>query len=131
MADNSQPIPRSAGDPGKSLSANAVAGQAPAKADAAPKSGATETGTGLIAALNAQWGGIAKSKKLIPDVEDYMFVKGGTAGVRAQAISPQGDLIMDFNIIKENNQIHVLNAPSPGATASLAIAKYLIKNYID
>jgi L-2-hydroxyglutarate oxidase len=59
-----------------------------------------------------------------------MFVKGGTAGVRAQAISPEGDLIMDFNIVKENNQIHVLNAPSPGATASLAIAKYLIKEYI-
>jgi len=33
-------------------------------------------------------------------------------------------------IIKENNQIHVLNAPSPGATASLSIAKYIIKNYI-
>jgi L-2-hydroxyglutarate oxidase len=74
---------------------------------------------------------VAKSKKLIPDVEDYMFVKGGTAGVRAQAISPTGELMMDFNIIKENNQIHVLNAPSPGATASLSIAKYIIKNYIN
>ncbi len=73
---------------------------------------------------------IAKSKKLIPDVEDYMFVKGGTAGVRAQSISPTGELIMDFNIIKENNQIHILNAPSPGATASLSIAKYIIQNYI-
>ncbi len=73
---------------------------------------------------------VAKSKKLIPDIEEYMFVKGGTAGVRAQAISPQGELMMDFNIIKENNQIHVLNAPSPGATASLSIAKYIIKNYI-
>jgi L-2-hydroxyglutarate oxidase len=73
---------------------------------------------------------VAKSKKLIPDVEEYMFVKGGTAGVRAQAISPKGELIMDFNIIKENDQIHVLNAPSPGATASLSIAKYIIQNYI-
>jgi L-2-hydroxyglutarate oxidase len=73
---------------------------------------------------------VAKSKKLIPDIEEYMFVKGGTAGVRAQAISPQGELMMDFNIIKENNQIHVLNAPSPGATASLSIAKYIIQNYI-
>jgi L-2-hydroxyglutarate oxidase len=73
---------------------------------------------------------VAKSKKLIPDIEEYMFVKGGTAGVRAQAISPKGELIMDFNIIKENNQIHVLNAPSPGATASLSIAKYIIQNYI-
>jgi L-2-hydroxyglutarate oxidase len=73
---------------------------------------------------------VAKSKKLIPDLEEYMLVKGGTACVRAQAISPQGELIMDFNIIKENNQIHVLNAPSPGATASFSIAKYIIQNYI-
>lgn len=73
---------------------------------------------------------VAKSKKLIPDIEEYMFVKGGTAGVRAQAISPQGELIMDFNIVKENNQIHVLNAPSPGATASLSIAKHIIQKYI-
>ena len=73
---------------------------------------------------------VAKSKKLIPDVEDYMLIKGGTAGVRAQAISPQGELIMDFSIVKENNQIHVLNAPSPGATASLSIAKHIIQNYI-
>jgi L-2-hydroxyglutarate oxidase len=74
---------------------------------------------------------VAKSKKLIPDIEEYMFVDGGTAGVRAQAISPKGELIMDFNIIKENNQIHVLNAPSPGATASLSIAKYIVTNYIN
>jgi L-2-hydroxyglutarate oxidase len=74
---------------------------------------------------------VAKCKKLIPDIEEYMLVKGGTAGVRAQSISKGGELIMDFNIIKENNQIHVLNAPSPGATASLAIAKHIIKNYID
>lgn len=72
---------------------------------------------------------VAKSKKLIPDIEEYMFEKGGTSGVRAQAISPKGDLIMDFNIVKDNNQIHVLNAPSPGATASLSIAKYIINKY--
>lgn len=59
-----------------------------------------------------------------------MFEKEGTAGVMAQAVSPGGDLLMDFNIVKENNQIHVLNAPSPGATASLSTAKYIIKNYI-
>ncbi len=74
---------------------------------------------------------VAKAKKMIPDVEDYMFEKGGTAGVRAQAMSPRGELIMDFNIIKEDNQIHVLNAPSPGATASLSIAQYIINQYIN
>lgn len=73
---------------------------------------------------------VNKAKKLIPEVEEYMFRKGGTAGVRAQAISNEGELLMDFNIVKECNQIHVLNAPSPGATASLAIAKYIIETYI-
>jgi len=73
---------------------------------------------------------VAKAKKLIPDVEEYMFVHSGTAGVRAQAMSPQGELIMDFNIIKESNQIHILNAPSPGATASPSLAKYIIQIYI-
>ncbi len=73
---------------------------------------------------------VSKAKKLIPDVEKYMFEKGGTAGVRAQAISPEGDLIMDFQIAREKNQIHILNAPSPGATASLAIAKHIVDKYI-
>ena len=53
----------------------------------------------------------------------------GIAGVRAQSMNSSGDLVMDFKILKEGNQVHVLNAPSPGATASLAIADYIIKNY--
>lgn len=73
---------------------------------------------------------VNKAKKLVPEIEEYMFERRGTAGVRAQAVSPEGHLIMDFNIIKENNQIHVLNAPSPGATAALSISKFVIKNYI-
>ena len=72
---------------------------------------------------------IAKAQKMIPDVDASMLEKG-PAGVRAQAISPEGKLQMDFNIIREGRQIHVLNAPSPGATASLAIADHIIENYI-
>ena len=71
---------------------------------------------------------IGKAKKMLPDVNSNMFTKG-TAGVRAQAMDSNGNLLMDFNIIKEKNQIHILNAPSPGATASLAIADYIIENY--
>ncbi len=71
---------------------------------------------------------LKKAKKLIPDIDASMFVKG-TSGVRAQAMDAGGKLLMDFNIIREKNQIHVLNAPSPGATASLAIADYIIENY--
>lgn len=37
---------------------------------------------------------------------------------------------MDFEVIRKNNQIHLLNAPSPAATASLSIADYIIENYI-
>lgn len=72
---------------------------------------------------------IDKAKKMMPEIKDSMLQKGG-AGVRAQAMNPEGKLIMDFRIEKINNQIHVLNAPSPGATASLAIANYIIKNHI-
>lgn len=71
MADNLLPQPRFSGKPGE----NALGGiGAPPKADAAPKPGATDTGTGLIAALNAYWGGIAKSKGIIPDIYEIKFV---------------------------------------------------------
>ena len=65
---------------------------------------------------------------MIPDIDDFMLE--GTAGVRAQALSPKGELQMDFNVIKTDRQIHVLNAPSPGATASLSIADYIIQTYL-
>ena len=73
---------------------------------------------------------IAKAQKMIPDI-DASMLKTGPAGVRAQAISKEGELQMDFNIIRRGRQIHVLNAPSPGATASLAIASHIIENYLD
>ena len=73
---------------------------------------------------------IAKAQKMIPDVDASMLETGPT-GVRAQAISKEGKLQMDFKIIRRGRQIHVLNAPSPGATASLAIASHIIENYID
>lgn len=72
---------------------------------------------------------IAKAQKMIPDVHASMLERG-PSGVRAQAISPEGTLQMDFNIIQKGRQIHVLNAPSPGATASLAIASHIIENYL-
>jgi len=72
---------------------------------------------------------INKAKSLIPDINESMLVKG-TAGVRAQAMDPQGNLIMDFRVVREGNQVHILNAPSPGATCSLAIASYVLDNYL-
>lgn len=61
-------------------------------------------------------------KQLVPEIEKNDLVRGG-AGVRAQACDRRGGLIDDF-LIRENKwAINVLNAPSPAATASLAIGE--------
>jgi L-2-hydroxyglutarate oxidase len=49
------------------------------------------------------------------------------SGVRAQAVGVQGQMIDDFKIIKNNGVTHVINAPSPAATACMAIADEIIK----
>lgn len=61
-------------------------------------------------------------QKLLPDIRQSDLVPGG-AGVRAQAVSASGALVDDFVIKQSRHAIHVLNAPSPGATASLAIGE--------
>ncbi len=50
-------------------------------------------------------------------------IRPGRAGVRAMALGPDGEMIEDFKIEYKNNSIHVLNAPSPAATACLAIGE--------
>jgi (S)-2-hydroxyglutarate dehydrogenase len=59
-------------------------------------------------------------QRLVPAIQPDDLETGGS-GVRAQAISPEGELIQDFNLIARPNALHILNAPSPAATASLAI----------
>lgn len=61
-------------------------------------------------------------QKLVPEVRPDDLVPGG-AGVRAQAIEPGGETLQDFRFVKAERALHVLNAPSPGATASLAIGQ--------
>jgi len=63
-------------------------------------------------------------QKLLPEIRETDLVPGG-AGVRAQAVSASGALVDDFVIRDSRNAIHVLNAPSPGATASLAIGQQI------
>jgi L-2-hydroxyglutarate oxidase len=63
-------------------------------------------------------------QRLVPEVRMEDLETGG-AGVRAQAMSPSGDLIMDFCFARRPGALHVINAPSPAATASLAIADYI------
>jgi L-2-hydroxyglutarate oxidase len=61
-------------------------------------------------------------QELIPEVRKNDLVPAG-AGVRAQACDRNGGLIDDFLFLEKPSVIHVLNAPSPAATSSLAIGK--------
>src|SRR3989454_12707449 len=63
-------------------------------------------------------------QKLVPDIREPDIERGG-AGVRAQAVSPDGSLVDDFKISVTEGAVHVVNAPSPGATASLAIGRHI------
>ncbi len=65
-------------------------------------------------------------QRLVPEIQPGDLTTGG-AGVRAQAISPEGDLVQDFRLIARPNALHVLNAPSPAATASLAIGAEIVE----
>jgi L-2-hydroxyglutarate oxidase len=59
-------------------------------------------------------------QKLIPEITKEDIFTGG-AGVRAQALEKDGMLTDDFRLVETERAIHVLNAPSPAATASLSI----------
>lgn len=61
-------------------------------------------------------------QRLIPEISKK-DVYGEGAGVRAQALEPNGFLVDDFRIKETENMVHVLNAPSPAATASINIGK--------
>jgi L-2-hydroxyglutarate oxidase LhgO len=64
-------------------------------------------------------------QRLVPQIRMDDLTQGG-AGVRAQALSPAGELLQDFYFVRQARALHVLNAPSPAATASLAIADEVI-----
>ena len=64
-------------------------------------------------------------QRLVPEIRPDDLAPGGS-GVRAQAIAPEGDPLQDFRFITRKNALHVLNAPSPGATASLAIGTEIV-----
>lgn len=64
------------------------------------------------------------ARRLLPDL-DTADLKPAGAGVRAQAVSPEGRLVDDFVLLRHDGALHVLNAPSPAATASLAIGAHI------
>ncbi len=67
-----------------------------------------------------------QARKLVPALESSDLIKGG-AGVRAQAVDSKGNFVDDFVIEIAGQTIHVLNAPSPGATASIAIGNHIAR----
>jgi (S)-2-hydroxyglutarate dehydrogenase len=71
----------------------------------------------------------ASLQRLIPELQLDDLVPG-SAGVRAQALASDGTLVQDFVIHQTTRSLHLLNAPSPGATASLAIADVLVSRLL-
>lgn len=69
-------------------------------------------------------------QRLVPEIQESDLEPGG-AGVRAQAMNDQGELLQDFCIIERSNALHVINAPSPGATASLAIGAEIARKALQ
>ena len=65
-------------------------------------------------------------QRLVPDLRVEDLAPGG-AGVRAQAISRDGELVQDFRLVSGPRALHVVNAPSPAATACLAIGREVLR----
>jgi len=65
-------------------------------------------------------------QKLVPEIQEN-DLKAGSAGVRAQAMSTDGALVEDFSFVEAPGILHVVNAPSPAATASLAIGQEICR----
>lgn len=67
---------------------------------------------------------VAALQQLVPEVRSE-DLRPAAAGVRAQAVSRDGRLLDDFHIVEAERMVHVINAPSPAATASLAIGAHV------
>jgi L-2-hydroxyglutarate oxidase len=101
---------------------------------------ATLTYRGFLAMARRQWryglseyrrsllkSAFVKSlQELVPEVRSEDLVPGGS-GVRAQALAPDGNLVDDFRFVPRDRFLHVLNVPSPAATASLPIGREILK----
>jgi L-2-hydroxyglutarate oxidase len=83
-----------------------------------------KTGFGEVHRSLSKRAFLAALRRLIPELNLEDLQPGGS-GVRAQAVERSGALVDDFRIIQSRQMVHVLNAPSPAATASLAIGRYI------
>jgi L-2-hydroxyglutarate oxidase len=79
----------------------------------------------LYRSLNKQ-AFVRQVQRLVPAIQPDDLVPAGS-GVRAQAVDQKGALLDDFHLIEEDHTLHVVNAPSPAATASLAIGEFIAR----
>lgn len=81
--------------------------------------------------LGELWRSISKRafvkalQRLVPEIQ-VSHLHSAPAGVRAQALAPDGSLVDDFSIVENERIVNVLNAPSPAATASLNIGRLIV-----
>ena len=72
-----------------------------------------------------------EARKLMPDLKDSDVFPADKWGIRPQLVNWETkELVMDFLVEQNNNQLHILNAISPAFTASMAMARYLVAEYI-
>jgi L-2-hydroxyglutarate oxidase LhgO len=69
-------------------------------------------------------------QRLVPSIREQDLVPG-KSGVRAQALRRDGTLVDDFTFVRSDRMLHVLNVPSPAATASLMIGKAIVEMAAD
>ncbi|MCE9939107.1 L-2-hydroxyglutarate oxidase [Serratia liquefaciens] len=69
------------------------------------------------------------ARQLIPELQPE-DIRPGPAGVRAQALTADGKLVDDFHFVKGRRSLHVCNAPSPAATASLEIGREIVRQHL-
>jgi len=69
-------------------------------------------------------------QRMVPDIRAEDLVPA-EAGIRAQALSYNGQLVDDFLIVRGPNSLHVCNAPSPAATASLEIGRHIVEQLAE
>jgi L-2-hydroxyglutarate oxidase LhgO len=72
---------------------------------------------------------VREAAKYVPTLAD-VSVTPAVRGIRAQAMQGDGSLVDDFVIRRQGNITHIRNAPSPGATSSMAIAEYIVREVI-
>jgi L-2-hydroxyglutarate oxidase len=73
---------------------------------------------------------VRELKRLIPEIEAAHLVTAAS-GVRAQAVTRDGALVDDFLIQESHRVVHVQNAPSPAATASLNIGRLIVERIVE